>query len=280
MSFRSWPRLSIVCWRAFSWTHREWQQTRVAMLELARFPEQSPTPILRIGADGNVIYSNPAGTTLLRQMAEQAGDPEELLAAWQNDVAQALSEGAPQLREYRVSDRIFECSFVPFRVDGYVNVYTTDVTERRKAEADLRDERDFAMHVMRTMGQGLTITDAGNRYIYVNPAFAQITGREADSLIGLSPTEVIAADDLPVLAQIRAHRLRGEGDRGGGGGAAWLLPEAMASSDYDQHPLLTSTPRWRDGAVNGAITVITDLTERKQVENRDAEAQRRPRGDG
>ncbi len=244
----------------FQLTHREWQQTRVAMLELARFPEQNPTPVLRMGADGNVIYSNPAGTSLLRAMAEQAEDPEMLLSAWQRDVAAVLTSRETIVREYLAAGRTFECSFVPFHLEGYVNVYTTDVTERRKAESELRDERDFAHHVMRTMGQGLTITDASNHYVYVNPAFAQIVGRDAEDLIGRSPTDLIISEDLPVLAHIRARRLRGEVATGE---VRQVRPDGTIV-----HSLLTSTPRWRDGAVVGSISVITDLTERKQAEDR------------
>ena len=244
----------------FQLTHRDWQQTRVAMLELARFPEQNPTPVLRIGADGNVVYSNPAGTAMLRAMTEHAEDPEQLLSAWQHDVAAALATGEPQPREYSVTGRLFECSFVPFQVAGYVNVYTVDITEKRKAEVELRDERDFAHHVMRTMGQGLTITDDQNRYVYVNPAFAQIVGRDAKDVIDSSPTDFIVADDHPLLAQIRARRLRGE--------VTTSEVRHVRPDGAIVHTLLTSAPRWRDGVVIGAISVITDLTERKQVEDR------------
>ena len=243
----------------FQQTHREWQQTRVAMLELARFPEQNPTPVLRIGADGNVVYSNPAGTELLRAMVEQAEDPEALLSAWQADVAAALGNDETGLREYQAAGRTYECSFVPFPMPGYVNVYTTDVTERRRFEAELRDERDFAHHVMNTMGQGLTITDAGNRFVYVNPAFAQIVAQAAEDLIGRSPTDLIVAEDLPILAQLRARRLRGE--------VAAAEVRHTRPDGAIVHTLLTSVPRWRDGATVGTISVITDLTERKRVED-------------
>ncbi len=244
----------------FQLTYRDWQQTRVAMLELAAFPEQNPTPVLRIGADGNVVYSNPAGTALLRAMAEQAEDPEELLVAWEADVATALAEGTTLSREYHATGRVLECNFAPFQSAGYVNVYTTDVTDRRRAESELRDERDFAHHVMNTMGQGLTITDDSNRYTYVNPAFARIVGREAEELIGLSPTDLIAAEDHPLLAQQRTRRLRGEVSTSE---VRHVRPDSTLV-----HTLLTSAPRWRDGAVAGSISVITDLTERKLVEDR------------
>ncbi len=244
----------------FQLTHRDWQQTRVAMLELARFPEQNPTPVLRIAADGNVVYSNPAGTAMLRGMTEHAEDPEQLLGDWQRDVAEALVSGETFSHEYSVSGRLFECSFVPFQVAGYVNVYTVDITDRRKAEIELRDERDFAHHVMRTMGQGLTITDDTNRYVFVNPAFTQIVGREASAVIGASPTDFIVADDHPLLAQIRARRLRGE--------IATSEVRHVRPDGAIVHTLLTSAPRWRDGVVIGSISVITDLTERKQVEDR------------
>ncbi len=243
----------------FQRTHQEWLAVKAAMVEMARFPEENPAPVLRLSPAGLVLYSNPAGTELLRALTGEAPAVDYLVSDWHAMVHQVLASGERVEREYRVGERIYSCRFVPVSGDGYVNVFGSDITDRIRSDQQLREQRDFALQVMNTMGQGLTITNADDEFEYVNPAYAKMLGFVADELIGRRPADVTVQEDWQVLAEARAARPTGR--------ATTYETRLQGAGGRVVHALVASVPRWRDGQVIGAISVVTDLTERKQAES-------------
>ncbi|MBK8046126.1 MAG: PAS domain S-box protein [Anaerolineales bacterium] len=136
--------------------------------------------------------------------------------------------------------------------------FITNVAERRRASEELQSQRDFALQVMSAMGQGLTVTNAESRFEYVNQAFAHVLGYDAQRLIGCDPREFVAAADLQKLIRI------GEALRAGEPVTEEIT--LITASGAESPALTTCVPRQRDGKYLGAIAVITDLTERKQIE--------------
>lgn len=196
---------------------------------------------------------------------------------WLNNTKDLIQLGLT-LSDFALHDPVLEILQV-MQVQSMVTTDLRKVTERlsaqraelRAANADLRDEvakrlhaaeeletqRDFAQQVMNTMGQGLTVTDADGCFTYVNPAFAELTGHRAEQLIGASARTVIVEGDWPLLAPAP-----GDGTSRSQVGEVRLI-KADGSRRF---VLMTSVPRWRDGRYLGMIAVMTDLDERKRVE--------------
>lgn len=149
------------------------------------------------------------------------------------------------------------------RVTGVIGL-SIDITERRRAEEELQRQRDFALQVMNTMGQGLTVTDAAGRFEYVNPAYAQFMGYQPDDLIGKTPFDVTATDDYATLQAATTHRRAGESTN-----YTSYLQRADGEKVY---ALITGVPRMQGEHFAGAIAVITDLTERHHMEQALAQA--------
>ena len=154
----------------------------------------------------------------------------------------------------------------PITLDGRERLLETfvDITDRKRAEAELQAQRDFALQVMNLMGQGLAVTDAEDRFEYVNPTFAKMIGYSSEELIGRHSTDVTCPEDLAILAQSHARRVAGESNT-----YEMRLQRADGSP---VHALITGVPRWRGSGKVGAIAVLTDLTERKQMEKALAQA--------
>jgi PAS domain S-box-containing protein len=130
---------------------------------------------------------------------------------------------------------------------------------QQKQYAELQTQRDFALQVMNTMGQGLTITNAQGFFEYVNPVFAQMLGCNQDELIGKSPVDVTDADALIEL--LKAGEAREQG-------ASTIYETRLKRTDGGiVYALVSGVPRIREGKFAGSITVVTDLTERKQMED-------------
>jgi PAS domain S-box-containing protein len=144
------------------------------------------------------------------------------------------------------------------QVNGMVAM-VEDITERKQAEQELQAQRDFAMQVMNAMGQGLTVTDEERRFEFINPAYARMTGYLPEGLIGKTPYDVTLPEDHAILDQARVQRLEG--------GTSSYETRLKRSDGSTVPVLVTGAPRWREGKVAGAISVITDLTGRKQAED-------------
>ncbi|MBI5303477.1 MAG: PAS domain-containing protein [Chloroflexi bacterium] len=138
-----------------------------------------------------------------------------------------------------------------------------DALEQRDARQthiaqELEAERDFVLQIVNTMGQGLTVIDEEDRFVYVNPAYARMTGYSVQDLIGKCPSDVTVIEDLDTLALAQANRVEGK--------TTTYEMHVRRPDGAHVHALVTGVPRWHAGQYAGAIAVITDLTERRQME--------------
>lgn len=118
---------------------------------------------------------------------------------------------------------------------------------------------DFAMQVVNAMGQGLTVTNVEGRFEFVNPAYARLFGYTSADLIGKQPRDVTAPEDQEVLEQQHAARQAGQ--------SSAYETRLLRIDGSLAHVLITAAPRMHEGCYGGAIAVITDLTERKLLED-------------
>jgi diguanylate cyclase (GGDEF)-like protein/PAS domain S-box-containing protein len=133
-----------------------------------------------------------------------------------------------------------------------------DITDRKRLEQELERQRDFALRVMNTMGQGLTITNSEGRFEFVNAAYAEMMGYTPEELLGKQPRDITYPPDIPTLERARQERRQGR---------ITSYESRLVRKDGSVIPvLITGVPRADSGEYAGAIAVITDLTTQKQIE--------------
>lgn len=115
------------------------QSEKQKVVGLSRFPSENPAPVLRVRADGHILYSNDAGKALLDSWETQVGkaSPER----WRTLIEDAFTSGESGLVEEQIGERLFSLAIVPVTDAGYANLYGRDITERKKAERQLRQYR-------------------------------------------------------------------------------------------------------------------------------------------
>lgn len=93
---------------------------------------ENPNPILRIGADGTLLYANAAAAPLLETWSIQIGQraPEQL----RSTVASAISSENRELLEIECHGRTCSLIVAPIRAGGYANLYGRDVTEQKQLQ--------------------------------------------------------------------------------------------------------------------------------------------------
>ena len=133
-----------------------------------------------------------------------------------------------------------------------------EIAERKRTEHELQAQRDFAMQVMNTMGQGLTITDREGRFTFVNKAYAAMLERTPESLLGKTSYDVVVEEDHPAISSAFSKRSQNE--------IASYEARLRGASGKMIYVMNTIVPIWRDSDVSSFIAVVTDLTERRRME--------------
>lgn len=111
---------------------RERRKEEARMRSLSKFPDENPYPILRITANGRVLYANRASKPLLDHWKCHVGGfaPLDVL----NKAAMVFQQGRKKESDVDINGSTYVLTFSHVTDEEYVNIYGLDITERKRNE--------------------------------------------------------------------------------------------------------------------------------------------------
>jgi len=187
-------------------TERKRAEEEIA--RLAKFPEEDPSPVLRVSGKGVLLYANAPSSPLLSAWHCAVGEP--LPDPWRGRVADALSSGQARQIEAECGARIFTLTLAPVPDADYVNIYGRDVTERRLAVEALRESEEWFRSVFEGSRDAILITDGDARFVDANEAASALTGYSREELTHMSIPDLADPEDPDALKTCFARIMAGE----------------------------------------------------------------------
>lgn len=106
---------------------------------LARFPYENPNPVLRLDADGAILYANPASGKLLLDWGYQVGGWAPLF--WRQQVSEALAAQKSATIDAVCGDVTYSFFVAPIVEAGYVNCTGAISPSARRRKKNCRHRR-------------------------------------------------------------------------------------------------------------------------------------------
>ncbi len=252
--------------------------------------DSSPAFVVAIGADGKTLLMNRSLLDALEYTQEEvqgvdyltAFVPEEDRAAVERVFQGLIRRESPSVNENRIIGRTGRIYLVEwhgrpvFREGGGIDFFVglgIDITDRRRAEEDLREsERKYRL-LADNLGDVIFVTDLNLHFSYVSPSVRTLLGRDPEAILNTTAIEMMAPASAGLAVNTLSKIL--ERERSGlekntppqlldleikrtDGTTVWT--EMKASFIRDEH-----------GNPTGVLGVLRDITERRQAE---AELQR------
>jgi PAS domain S-box-containing protein len=151
--------------------NEEQEHTRM----LAMFPEQNPAPVMRITHAAEILYANKAAASLAETWQRQ-DPPTPSFLKIRELLAKVIQSRSSQEIEIEHEGQVLSCQLVPFAGEGYVNLYFRDITERKQAEAKLRDSEKRFRILSNTVPSIVWTSAPDGRLLYVNDRWYDFTG--------------------------------------------------------------------------------------------------------
>ncbi len=146
------------------------------------------------------------------------------------------------------NDELFFCSFIQ------------DISERKKAEANLKHQEEKYRNMIANMNLGLIEVDNDEIIKYANQSFVSISGFEITELLGKNPSEIFVFDEnFEVLKSKKGLREQGVSD-------IYQIPVRNKKGEL-RWWAISGAPNYDDqGNLVGSIGIHLDITEQKQLE--------------
>ncbi|MBD3346712.1 MAG: PAS domain S-box protein [Chitinivibrionales bacterium] len=87
-----------------------------------------------------LLYANPAALKLVVEAGNRIGD--KIPAQWHSLVESLSTEEKQNSVDVTLGERVYSFVAMPIPDRGYVNIYATDITERKQAEVELRENEN------------------------------------------------------------------------------------------------------------------------------------------
>ena len=228
---------------------------------LASFPQMNPQPVLEMDIDGRITYYNQAALEALGKMGKAEDLKNFLPDDLQEILATAKQTGEKHFqREVVVNGAVFLENIYFAEQFKAVRLYAVDITERKRAEAALRDSEERFRTMANAIPQ-LAWIARGDGYIYwYNQRWYDYTGTTPEDMEGWGWQSVHDPEVLPeVLEQWRASIATGRP-------FDMVFPLRGADGHFRQFLTRVMPMKDADGRVIQWFGTNTDITERQQAE--------------
>jgi len=134
-----------------------------------------------------------------------------------------------------------------------------DITERKRAEEALRQSEMRYRKIVETTNEGVWLLDSTLHNSYVNRQMAEMLGYEPREMLGRSVFDFYFPEDVERKKQVLARRQQGLREQ---------IEERLRRKDGSELWVrLAATPVFKDnGEFDGALAMVSDITERKRAE--------------
>jgi len=221
---------------------------------ISRLPQENPEPVIRLDRGRVLTYANPSAQQMLESLSLTLGDeaPPDTVQAALN----ALSTGNKHELEIAFDDRTYAVTFVPLSQANYVNLYFSDITKRKSAEAALRQ----LATIVESSDDAIVGKDLNGIIRSWNTGAQKIFGYSAPEMIGKSITILIPSDRQDEETKILAQLRRGERIR------HYETVRVTKDGRMIDVSLTISPIRDAEGKVTGASKIARDITQKKRAE--------------
>ena len=250
--------------RFFTGILRDLTEQKAAMKEiesLARFPEESPHPVLRLSKEGYLLYANAAAGCVIEALSCKIG--QVLPCIWRDAVLETIESGKRMDLEVECGSSVYALTLVPTSNARDINVYGRDITERKLAEEALRESEQRHRSLVQSSSDAIIAIDRKRRILSFNRAFLDLFGLSAEEAEGQStrifhPSEAsfVSLGEKAFAAIEDSGTFRTEWESVKKDGTIFPVEETLSA---------IKTP---EGNVLGYVAIIRDITERKDAEKR------------
>lgn len=244
---------------------REAEQAAQDRAELLRgLLEATPDGVWVADLEGHILQANAA-------LGSMAGRPPEDLV-WHLVSELEATGGDEALRRdqmaasgsVRYETRLqgglpVEVSLTSLPALGRQVGFVRDISERSAAEGALKASEDRYRGLVERLHEGIAAVDARGCFSFVNPRVQEMLGCGPEALLGRPATDLMDADSVKRFREGLARRVEGRHDgyelRVRRADGAWIEVFISATPMVDA-----------DGAFQGSMALIQDITERKRAE--------------
>jgi diguanylate cyclase (GGDEF)-like protein/PAS domain S-box-containing protein len=252
----------------------KWDDANRNMDELMRqLIDVMPNPAFFKDTQGRYVGTNAAFERLLgrsksdlegKTIAEVA--PPDLAGLHQENDQALLAERGHRVYQapLQASDGEHDVIFIkmayrrPDGTTGGIIGILRDITQRLQAEKELEQLRMFSESISQTMTEGLVLTDSEGRFTFVNPAAAQMLGYSPGEMVEQPVLSFIPKDQHAAVRRADEKRAKGVADRYE---LDFLRKDGARRTFY-----VSGGPRIQGAQFGGTMAVLTDITERKRME--------------
>jgi hypothetical protein len=242
---------------------------------------QSPIGIGMATLDGKIVSANQAMQTItgysfeelqhinLAVTYENPEDRKRLLniLAQHGSVADYVTRLKP--KDGTPYDALLNVAHVCFNGDDVLQTTCIDITEHKKVEEALRKSEERYRSLVEASHAGVAASDLEGKFTFVNNALCQMIGYSKDEMIGSRFIDFIHPDDRSRILQ--AFQAAPTSSRS----VVNLEFRVVCRNGEVVHLFASPTPLKDGDNIVGAIAIIVDVTERKQVEEKLRESERK-----
>jgi PAS domain S-box-containing protein len=223
--------------------------------ELAKFPAENPTPVLRISKDNSILYANKPAETFMENLKQTKSQSLPILL--KESVQGSLKSGSSVIVENDYTDRIYSFVVTPVIEEDYVNVYGRDITEQKKAEDALMASIEKYRELINGMNDTALVLDFEGKIIDANKTAVEVLGYSKEELLSSTP-QLFDATLKPeairnLVEQMKTHSLL-------------VFETTHRTKKGKVFPVEISTSRVMYNGKPAILSIARDITERKKAD--------------